>query len=142
MRDQAVRAHEQAHQSVAGQFATGGASYSYQRGPDGVDYAIGGEVPITLQKGRTPEETISNARTVQAAALAPADPSGQDRAVAAAAGQMASQAQAELATQKPTDKNQQPEPPVTETENKRTQQMLHNIYGLIQPNTDNFTAQA
>jgi len=44
-----------------------------------------------------PQATLEKARTAQRAALAPADPSGQDRAVAAAAAQMASQAQAEMA---------------------------------------------
>ncbi|RPH38701.1 MAG: hypothetical protein EHM86_09190, partial [Desulfobulbaceae bacterium] len=40
-RDREVRAHEQAHLSVAGQYAAGGASYTFQRGPDGNSYAIG-----------------------------------------------------------------------------------------------------
>ena len=40
--------------------------------------------------------TPSMARRIQAAALAPADPSSQDRAVAAQAAQMAAQAQAEI----------------------------------------------
>ena len=44
-RDREVRAHEQAHASVAGQYAKG-ISYTYQRGPDGVSYAVGGEVQI------------------------------------------------------------------------------------------------
>jgi len=39
-------------------------------------------------------------RVVRAAALAPAEPSGQDRAVAAQAMQLMLQAQAELATEK------------------------------------------
>ena len=97
-RDREVRAHEQAHQAAAGGLA-GGASYTYQRGPDGVSYAVGGEVQISLQKGRTPEETIANAQTIRAAALAPADPSPQDRSVAAAAGQMEAEARAEQAQQ-------------------------------------------
>ena len=61
-----------------------------------MNYAVGGEVNIDTSPGRTPQETIDKARQVQAAALAPADPSGQDRSVAARAGQMAQQAQAEL----------------------------------------------
>jgi hypothetical protein len=79
--------------------AVSGASYTYQRGPNGVDYAIGGEVHIDTSPGRTPEETITRARTIQAAALAPADPSGPDRAVAAQAQQMEQQARAELAVE-------------------------------------------
>lgn len=98
-RDTEVRQHEQAHLATAGGLATSGASYTYQRGPNGVDYAIGGEVHIDTSPGRTPQETIERARTIEAAALAPADPSGADRSVAAQAQQMELQARAELATQ-------------------------------------------
>jgi hypothetical protein len=98
-RDTEVRQHEQAHLAASGGLATSGASYTYQRGPNGVNYAIGGEVHIDTSPGASPQETISRARTIQAAALAPADPSGQDRAVAAAARQMEAQARTELAQQ-------------------------------------------
>jgi len=93
-RDREVRAHEAAHQAAGGSLA-GGASFAYQRGPDGRSYAVGGEVPIDLSAGRTPEETIQRARQIRAAALAPADPSGQDLRVAAeaAALEMAAQLQ-------------------------------------------------
>jgi len=83
-RDTHVRQHEAAHQAAGGALV-GGASYSYQTGPDGKSYAVGGEVPISLQAGRTADETIANARRVRAAALAPSDPSAQDLSVAAAA---------------------------------------------------------
>jgi len=98
-RDTEVRQHEQAHMATAGGLAVSGASYTYQRGPNGVSYAIGGEVHIDTSPGGTPEETIARARTIQAAALAPADPSGADRSVAAQAQQMETQARAELAQQ-------------------------------------------
>lgn len=96
-RDREVRDHEQAHLAAAGGLAISGASFSYQRGPDGVNYAIGGEVRIDTSPGRTPEETIRRAQTIRAAALAPAEPSGQDRSVAAQASQMEAEARAELA---------------------------------------------
>jgi hypothetical protein len=96
-RDAEVRQHEQAHLAAAGGLAVSGASYTYQRGPNGVDYAVGGEVHIDTSPGRTPQETISRAHTIQAAALAPAEPSGPDRAVAAQAQQLEQQARAELA---------------------------------------------
>lgn len=95
-RDREVRAHERAHQANAGAFTTGSAAYTYERGPDGVSYAVGGEVRITLREGRTPDETIANAQTVRTAALAPATPSPQDRAVAAAASQLEAEATTEL----------------------------------------------
>jgi hypothetical protein len=81
-RDTEVRAHEAAHLAAAGGIAAGGASFTYERGPDGKMYAVGGEVPISVQGGNTPEETIAKMRQVAAAALAPADPSPQDYAVA------------------------------------------------------------
>ena len=100
-RDAEVRQHEQAHLAAAGGLAISSPSYTYQRGPNGVNYAIGGEVRIDTSPGGTPEETIARAATIQAAALAPAGPSGADRAVAAQAQQMETQARAELARQQP-----------------------------------------
>lgn len=98
-RDREVRAHEMAHLAAAGSLATSGASFTYERGPDGVSYAVGGEVGIDTSPGRTPEETLQRARIIRAAAMAPAEPSGQDRAVAAKAAQMESQARAEIVQQ-------------------------------------------
>ncbi|WP_406663269.1 putative metalloprotease CJM1_0395 family protein [Gallaecimonas sp. GXIMD1310] len=98
-RDQEVRAHEQAHRSAAGALAQG-TQYSYQRGPDGQRYAVGGEVSIDTGKvAGDPQATINKARTIIAAALAPAQPSAQDRMVAAQAQQMLLKAQAELSRQ-------------------------------------------
>lgn len=93
--DQKVRQHEAAHQA-AGAGLTGGANYQYVRGPDGRQYAVSGEVSINASPAGTPEATLAKARQVRAAALAPADPSPQDRAVAAAASLMESQARAEI----------------------------------------------
>ena len=93
--DQKVRQHEAAHQA-AGAGLTGGANYQYVRGPDGRQYAVSGEVSINTSSAGTPEATLTKARQIRAAALAPADPSPQDRAVAAAASLMESQARAEI----------------------------------------------
>ena len=90
-----VIAHEQAHKAAAGEFG-GGISYTYTEGPDGKRYITGGEVPIKLRQGATPEETLRNMQQVQAAANAPADPSGQDRQVAAKAAAIASRARSEI----------------------------------------------
>ncbi len=98
-RDTEVRAHEQAHLSAAGQYAAGGASFSYQTGPDGKRYASGGEVPIDIAKEKTPEATIQKMRTVRRAALAPANPSATDRNIAAQASAKESQAMKELQAQ-------------------------------------------
>lgn len=96
-RDAEVRAHEAAHLAVAGGFATGGASFEYQQGPDGVRYAIGGEVNIdTSPVPGDPAATLRKADVIRRAALAPAEPSGPDIQVAASATAMAAQAQAEL----------------------------------------------
>lgn len=96
-RDQQVRAHEAAHLAAAGGLARGGASYTYQRGPDGGVYAVGGEVSIdTSPVPGNPAATLAKAQQIQAAAMAPADPSSQDRSVAAAASAMAARAQRDL----------------------------------------------
>lgn len=96
-RDMQVRAHEAAHVAAGGRYITSGASFSYQSGPDGRRYAIGGEVSIdTAAIQDNPEATILKMQTVQAAAMAPADPSSTDISVAAKAGQKAAQARAEL----------------------------------------------
>ncbi len=94
--DMKVRQHEQAHLAAAGGLATSGPTYTYLRGPNGVNYAVAGEVAIDASPGATPQETIERARRIQAAALAPADPSAQDRSVAARAGQMERDARAQL----------------------------------------------
>jgi hypothetical protein len=86
-RDTHVRQHEAAHQAAGGDL-TGAASFSYETGPDGRSYAVGGEVPVQARSGRTADETITIARRVRAAALAPADPSPADLAAAAAATQV------------------------------------------------------
>jgi len=95
-RDAEVKSHEAAHAAVGGQLA-GSPSYTYQRGPDGVRYAVGGEVPIDVSKvAGDPQATLEKMQRVQRAALAPAEPSVQDRRVAALAAQQAVEARAEI----------------------------------------------
>jgi len=101
-RDKEVRTHEQAHLSAAGQYAAGGASFSYTTGPDGKRYVNSGSVPIDLGKEKTPEATIQKMRTVRRAALAPADPSGADRNIAAEASAKEAQAMKEVQTENQT----------------------------------------
>lgn len=96
-RDTEVRAHEQAHLSAAGGIATTAASFTYTKGPDGKRYATGGEVSIdTSPISGDPTATAAKADKIKRAALAPANPSAQDRSVASSAITMKSQAQADL----------------------------------------------
>ncbi len=97
-RDQEVRNHEQAHQAAGGQYASA-PTYSTQRGPDGESYAVGGEVQIDISAESEPAATIRKMQQVRAAALAPAEPSSQDHAVAAKASRLESEARAELQSQ-------------------------------------------
>lgn len=98
-RDAEVRSHEAAHMAAGGGL-TSGMSLSYQLGPDGKRYAVGGEVSIDASPGKTPEETVLKAQRIRAAALAPAEPSAQDRSVAARAGQMEADARGQLRLQR------------------------------------------
>ena len=99
-RDAEVKAHEQAHAAVGGSYASA-PTYEYTTGPDNKQYAIGGEVQIdSAPVPNNPEATIRKMDIVIRAALAPAEPSSQDKQVAAQAAQTRAQAQAELAKQK------------------------------------------
>ena len=99
-RDAEVRTHEQAHIAASGGYAQGSPHYDYQEGPDGNSYAIGGSVKIDTSEESTPEATIAKMEKVRAAAMAPAEPSSQDRAVAAEASQKIEAARQELAAEK------------------------------------------
>ncbi len=95
-RDREVRQHEMAHQVAGGQY-TGAVTYTFERGPDGMMYAVGGEVSIdTSPVPGDPEATLEKAQVVERAALAPVDPSPQDLRVAASARAMANEARAEI----------------------------------------------
>lgn len=108
-RDREVRRHEMAHQSVGGPY-TGSVTYTFQRGPDGVMYAVGGEVSIdTSPVAGDPEATLQKAQTIERAALAPADPSPQDYKVAAMARSMANEARADIVAER-RESEQEDEP--------------------------------
>ena len=53
---------------AAGPYATGGASFTYVTGPDGKQYAVGGEVKIDISPEAGPEATLRKAEAIQAAA--------------------------------------------------------------------------
>lgn len=85
-RDQEVRAHEMAHVAAGGSYIMRGANYQYQKGPDGAMYAVGGDVLIdTSPVPGDPEATMRKMDAVRNAALAPANPSTSDRAIASSA---------------------------------------------------------
>ncbi len=102
--DREVRAHEQAHVIAGGSLVRGAASFGYATGSDGKLYAVSGEVSIDSSAvADDPSATISKMMRVVSAALAPAQPSGQDRAVASAATKTQVEAQQQL-TQEQMDK--------------------------------------
>ena len=83
-RDEEVRVHEQAHQSAGGQYASA-PHYEYENGPDGKRYVTDGSVNIDVGEESDPQATIDKMQVVKRAALAPAQPSAQDRRVYAEA---------------------------------------------------------
>ncbi len=110
--DKKVRAHEAAHIAAGGQYVSGGASYEYETGPDGKRYAVGGEVQIdTSEVPNDPEATISKMEVVRRAALAPSNPSSQDRSVAAAATRKMSEARLEKGKEPQNDNKPSPNKP-------------------------------
>lgn len=124
-RDREVKAHEQAHLAAAGPYARGGPQYEYQTGPDGKQYAVGGEVGIdTSRVADDPEATIRKAQVVRRAALAPAEPSPQDRRIAAEATRMEGQARQELSRKErhddQTDRGEVPREPSPEDDQPET----------------------
>ncbi len=99
-RDSVVRAHEMAHISAGHGITKGSAHFSFQRGANGIQYATGGEVQIDTSKiTADPVATLKKAIQIQTAALAPLQPSSQDRTIAANAAQMAIEARAEIKQQ-------------------------------------------
>ncbi len=97
-RDLTVRTHESAHVGAGGGVITSSAHFTYQKGPDGRNYAIGGEVGIDSSPvAGNPGATLTKMAQVKAAALAPAQPSPADLSVASAATQIEAQARLELA---------------------------------------------
>jgi len=99
--DREVRAHEHAHAAAAGVYAVGGPEYRYELGPDGRRYAVSGEVPIDVSEvPGDPAATEQKMNRVRRAALAPANPSPQDRQVAAQAERIAARARQEIAEER------------------------------------------
>ena len=95
--DLKVRTHERQHMAAAGGYVRSGPVYEYIAGPNGKRYAVGGRVSLDMSPvPNNPEATIRKAQIIKNAALAPADPSGADRAVAASAENMEAKARKDL----------------------------------------------
>jgi hypothetical protein len=86
---------------------TNAASYTYTYGPDGKQYAVGGEVGIDVSAESKPEANIAKGRQIQAAALAPGDPSAQDYRVASQGAQLELQGRSELSEQQAQQRSEQ-----------------------------------
>jgi hypothetical protein len=115
--DRQVRAHEQAHMIAASGLVRGGATFTYRTGPDGKQYAVAGEVQIHVPSGSgDPEQLVAQAQAIEAAALAPADPSPQDRLVAAQARRMAAEARRKVQQKYSPVSNQEGTEPRTPVE--------------------------
>ena len=98
-RHEEVRVHENAHKSAGGQYAAA-PTYTYETGPDGKRYITDGEVSIDIGEEKDPQATIEKMQVVKRAAMAPAEPSGQDRKVYQEANQKEAAARQELAEDK------------------------------------------
>ena len=78
-----MRREEEAHAAVAGKYGSPPV-YTYQRGPDGRLYRVGGSVAVSASVPEDdPEEARRAGRRIAAAANAPVRPSSADRAAAA-----------------------------------------------------------
>lgn len=112
-RDAEVRRHEMAHASAGGAHA-GAPNYDLERGPDGSMYAVGGHVRIDVSPvAGDPAATLRKMQQVRRAALAPAEPSPQDRRVAARASAEEAKARTALREEQAQEaRAQQDAPPV------------------------------
>lgn len=99
-RDAEVRAHEQAHANVGGNFARA-PSLTYEQGSDGKRYAVDGEVSIDIAAvPNDPLATLNKMKQVYAAAMAPVNPSMADIRVASEALRKMNEAKGQLAAER------------------------------------------
>lgn len=139
-RDAEVKAHEQAHIAAGGSYVRGGASYDYQTGPDGKKYAVGGEVSIdTSPVEGDPQATINKAQVILKAALAPAEPSRQDKSVASQARQMMASARKELMAEKtnPDESSQSNTQVENDKQNSNSKNSGNNTDNTVDTNSNN-----
>ncbi len=121
-RDAEVKTHEQAHQAAAAGISASAPNYTYETGPDGKKYAVGGEVQLSFVMDQNPEANIQSAQTMKAAALAPANPSSQDLAVARHADQIIQQEKQKISEQKAENKQETTDSTTANKPEKETEQ--------------------
>lgn len=141
--DARVRAHEQAHLAAGGGIVSSGASYTYTYGPDGKAYATAGEVGIDTSKENKPQDNIDKGRLIQAAALAPQDPSPQDRRVASVGAHLEAEGHSDLAQEQAQQRAADAEerqreaaesgaaPPEPESAGNGTRQLVEEAYAAV-----------
>ncbi len=78
--DARIRSHEQIHGSIG--HTTTPISYTYQQGPDGKMYAVGGSVRLDTSIPDDPKAAAFKLDQIQKAASAPIDSSGVDHQIA------------------------------------------------------------
>jgi len=78
--DAQIRSHEQIHASIG--HTTTPISYTYQQGPDGKLYAVGGSVRLDTSIPDDPKAAAFKLDQIQRAASAPTDTSGADNQIA------------------------------------------------------------
>lgn len=84
-RDAEVRQHEQGHMAMLGGYAIGGPMFTYQAGPDGRAYAVGGSVNVDMSSTGSDAADSAKALRIRAAASGVGDMSAADMSVAAQA---------------------------------------------------------
>lgn len=136
-RDQEVRMHEQAHIAASGGISVSAANFTYQTGPDGQRYAIGGEVNFRTPASSDPKQALQTAHQLQQMALAPANPSSTDRSVAAKAAQDAARARMQIQQETMEEYREQLHEEDNTTEQSSTEQPFNNN---LQNNTDQQTS--
>ena len=120
VRDAEVRAHEAAHLAAAGPHVNGAPTFEFETGPDGRQYATGGEVSIDSSPvPEDPEATVRKAQAIKIAALASRKPSVQDRQVAAQAAQLEAQARQQFQAEKTEERKETREENIEESSTKR-----------------------
>ncbi len=138
-RDREVRAHEQAHVAASGRIPVSGPQYEYETGPDGKRYAVGGSVNYRVPPASSPEEELRLAQQLRRMALAPMDPSPQDRATAGKATAKAAQANQDIREERAEELAENSETAAKEKSGGAEKIEAVEKMDPVNPENDNFT---